>query len=129
MSIKALLTRILQAIKVDYIVEEGTSGNWTYRKWNSGIAECWGRTEQMTKSFTTALGAGYRTDKFTANYPSGLFVTPPTTNLTMHDGGAILGWVSTSTNGISAVEGYPSSLIRVENKNIYININAIGRWK
>lgn len=27
----------------DYIVEQGTSGIWTYRKWNSGIAECWGR--------------------------------------------------------------------------------------
>lgn len=26
---------------VDYIVAEGTSGVWTYRKWNSGIAECW----------------------------------------------------------------------------------------
>lgn len=26
----------------DYIVETGTSGIWTYRKWNSGIAECWG---------------------------------------------------------------------------------------
>ena len=25
----------------DYIVETGTSGIWTYRKWNSGIAECW----------------------------------------------------------------------------------------
>ncbi len=30
---------------VDYIVEQGTSGIWTYRKWNSGIAECWGRTD------------------------------------------------------------------------------------
>lgn len=26
----------------DYVVEQGTSGIWTYRKWNSGIAECWG---------------------------------------------------------------------------------------
>ena len=28
----------------DYIVEQGTSANgiWTYRKWASGIAECWG---------------------------------------------------------------------------------------
>ena len=25
----------------DYIVEEGTSGIWTYRKWASGVAECW----------------------------------------------------------------------------------------
>lgn len=26
-----------------YIVEQGTSGNWIYRKWSDGIAECWGR--------------------------------------------------------------------------------------
>lgn len=25
----------------DYIVAQGTSGKWAYRKWNSGIAECW----------------------------------------------------------------------------------------
>lgn len=26
----------------DFIVEQGTNGIWTYRKWDSGIAECWG---------------------------------------------------------------------------------------
>ena len=25
----------------DFVVAEGTSGNWSYRKWNSGVAECW----------------------------------------------------------------------------------------
>lgn len=27
----------------DYVVEQGTSGIWHYRKWNSGVAECWGK--------------------------------------------------------------------------------------
>ena len=27
--------------EIDYIVSQGTSGIWTYRKWNSGLAECW----------------------------------------------------------------------------------------
>lgn len=26
----------------DYVISQGTSGIWTYRKWVSGIAECWG---------------------------------------------------------------------------------------
>lgn len=26
----------------DYIIEQGTSGIWTYRKWQSGVFECWG---------------------------------------------------------------------------------------
>ena len=32
----------LAALKADYVVENGTSGNWTWRKWNSGILEMWG---------------------------------------------------------------------------------------
>lgn len=30
----------LDALGVDYIVEQGTSGEWWYRKWKSGRAEC-----------------------------------------------------------------------------------------
>ena len=30
----------LDVLGVDYIVECGTSGEWWYRKWNSGRAEC-----------------------------------------------------------------------------------------
>lgn len=37
-------------LSADYIVEQGKSGIWTYRKWASGLAECWGRTEIRKKS-------------------------------------------------------------------------------
>ena len=30
----------------DYVISEGTSGNWTYRKWASGVAECWAKITQ-----------------------------------------------------------------------------------
>lgn len=29
----------------DFVTEQGTSGNWSYRKWNSGIGECWARLD------------------------------------------------------------------------------------
>lgn len=32
----------------DYIVEQGTKGIWTYRKWNSGIGEYWGKEQGFT---------------------------------------------------------------------------------
>ena len=32
----------------DYIVEQGTSGIWTYRKWASGILEYWGKEQGFT---------------------------------------------------------------------------------
>ena len=42
----------------DYIVEQGTSGIWTYRKWNSGVAECWGYWT-TTSTFLNAYGNAY----------------------------------------------------------------------
>ena len=48
--------------QVDYIVEQGTSGIWTYRKWNSGIAECWGNT-------SGAISSGWSQDGITINLP------------------------------------------------------------
>lgn len=45
--LKPLITKVKEIAEklgfiADYVVEQGTSGIWTYRKWNSGIAECWG---------------------------------------------------------------------------------------
>ena len=30
----------------DYVLEQGVSGIWTYRKWASGVAECWAKITQ-----------------------------------------------------------------------------------
>ena len=45
----------------DYVVEQGTSGIWTYRKWNSGLAECWGTSPEVTVSSSqwSAWGSVY----------------------------------------------------------------------
>ena len=58
----------------DYIVEYGTSGIWTYRKWNSGIAECWGKTAATTYTFSSTSGYAYYVGTG-FNLPSGLFNT------------------------------------------------------
>lgn len=43
----------------DYIVEQGTSGDWKYRKWDSGIAECFGYISLGSIS-VSAVGNVYR---------------------------------------------------------------------
>ena len=45
---------------VDYIVEQGTSGNWTYRKWNSGLIEMMGYVTVSLGSTWTSVGGHYR---------------------------------------------------------------------
>lgn len=36
---------IIDKLGVDYITEAGQSGQWTYRKYKSGVAECWATIE------------------------------------------------------------------------------------
>ena len=43
----------------DFVVAEGKCDFWTYRMWNSGIAECWGHTSQTTVSVTSEWGYLY----------------------------------------------------------------------
>ena len=65
----------------DFVVEQGTSGIWTYRKWNSGIAECWG-TQRMLTATTSVWGALYASDKVSPviNYPF-TFIEVPQENV------------------------------------------------
>ena len=39
---------LLGDLAADYIVEQGTDGIWTYRKWNSGVCEYWGKEQNFT---------------------------------------------------------------------------------
>lgn len=43
----------------DFVVEQGTSGVWKYRKWNSGFAECWGYHTVSGLNISTAWGSWY----------------------------------------------------------------------
>ena len=46
----------------DYIIQQGVNGIWTYRKWNSGMAECWATvsaTMTVTGENPFTAGGGY----------------------------------------------------------------------
>ena len=48
------ITTLRDSISHDYIVEQGTSGIWFYRKWNSGLAKFWGGKEIKGTGSVTA---------------------------------------------------------------------------
>ena len=58
----------------DYIVEQGTSGIWSYCKWNSGIAECWGTHNETGIYCDTATGSVYRSGVRDIYLPQNLFL-------------------------------------------------------
>ena len=48
------INKVLDKLSVDYMVERGTNGYWTYEKWNSGKVELWVHHEnQIDNSVTT----------------------------------------------------------------------------
>lgn len=52
----------------DFVTETGESGGWTYRKWHSGMAECWTFT-QIQINVTTAAGSLYYSDLIPIQLP------------------------------------------------------------
>ena len=128
MSIKALLTRILEALKTDYVVEEGTSGIWTYRKWNSGIAECWGYISVTSTSTSTSYGALYYGSQKTQAFPTGLFNDfPKFVNAQAFDNGNGT-QASVSTWSKDSMSFYPYG-VHNTTLNIGYTLEAKGRWK
>ena len=57
--------------EVDYVVETGISGIWTYRKWKSGMAECWGHTNLTTAMQNPLEGGSYSGNNYmgSVSYP------------------------------------------------------------
>lgn len=128
------ICHILQRLGLisDWVVEQGTSGIWTYRKWNSGIAECWGRTYYKVTS-NSAWGNLYegQPGKY-ENYPNGLFIETP--NLTVSNdyaGYTTCGseiYTGHSASRTPTIYGLRSSDSSV-NLNAAFNMYARGLWK
>lgn len=116
----------------DYIVEQGTTNGWLWRKWAGGIAECW-RVLTLTGAFTNAWGSLYETYPFDAvNYPFA-FAEPPYEFATPGNNG-VGAWVernSLTTQSTTLSGTY--QLIRpakdTATKTLMINIHVVGKWK
>ena len=69
----------------DFVVEQGISGNFVYRKWDSGIAECWGiatDTFQRPADAEAAFGSFYPFISEHVALPDGLFTKVSAVNVT-----------------------------------------------
>ena len=110
----------------DAITEKGTSGIWTYRKWSSGVAECWGVTTAQNYAITNTYGQGKYVGT-SVNYPSGLFVDSPVVHISKYGGGEGLVWASVNNNTTTAVGFYVCDTLS-HTVNCRFCIRAIGRW-
>lgn len=115
----------------DYIIESGTSGDWTYEKWKSGKAVCWGKLTQAITSWSAWGNAYEGLPTVQGTYPTDLFYSTPTVQVTA-DG---------SAGGIMSVETYTGAsktktpqmyAVRPNSStsmNVPIYVIATGVWK
>ena len=119
----------------DTVVEYGEKDGWTYRKWQSGIAECWKRLEYTTTLDKTwgSLYCGTSTPR--QNYPL-VFVSTPVEVVTMQNSG-YAAWLCAESGGSGGVNGgYATAqymLVRptagTTSHTFYINYHITGKWK
>lgn len=109
----------------DYIVEQGTSGGWTYRKWNSGVAECWKDVTFASATFSASSNSFYRNISG-ITLPTGLFIQVPMVVATVHMGNV----GSCEVNNITTTTFQATILSTVATaRDGGIQAHAIGKWK
>ena len=126
---------------MDYIVEQGikttgsgnSTANWVYRKWNSGVAECWCRKHIQT-GVSTAWGGLYVSGalphtnivwpiNFTDIPVANITIAPNASGAFLIAGGST-NLTATNTGGYEIARGTSLS-----SGNFYINYYGIGQWK
>ena len=115
------------------IVGEGTSGNWYYRKYADGKAECWCEVNTASCAITTqASGGFYRTGSAinSMSFPSGLFTEAPQVHCTCRNSSGTIIWTTPPSASITATSfpGNHNWHIGSGTYNVTNGYYAIGRW-
>lgn len=130
---KKLLTKMLTMLKshdVDYIIEESISSTWKYRKWNSGILECWYEANPGAYTIGTQRGSMYAGAWITYTFPASFAYTPTVVASAMLTTDAYVVLAQTSPPQTTGVRVRLTASASVASTSNYtIHIYAIGRWK
>lgn len=117
----------------DFVIEQGTQDIWTYRKWASGVAECFGRSSIETE-FTNTWGQNYVSNERTPliNYPFTFVERPIETAQLTFDRYAV--WTCSDAGCLNTAE-HCGQYKGIRGKDIpqaakmYIDFQVQGRWK
>lgn len=126
LDVKGLIAKLLNC---DHVVEEGTSGGWTYRKWKSGVAECWRQLSISNVTFSAAspISGLYQSADMTVTFPFP-FTEYPVTNVNTSAVAGDYGWIGRVGNGTSSI------IVRAFKRSsttgqVSLAISVKGKWK
>lgn len=110
----------------DYIVAQGTSGIWTYRKWASGVAECWGTESYGQCLIDKPHGNLFYQNMWAVDYPFTFAQNPNVQAMNVTGYGLII--PTLAAQSASSITINVISTIK-DTFDINIAIYSIGRWK
>lgn len=131
--LKLMSEIIKERTRVDYVLEQGLTddGFWHYRKWHSGLAECWTRVGYGSNALTSNKAAGvYSNDTWAAKnikFPPSFFVSTPVAIINADTNGYTHSQIAACTTSDLAIRvwsSYPSTV-----STLHISIYARGKWK
>lgn len=137
--IRKLVMNLLQRVKaleyklgliVDYVVEQGKSGNWKYKKFSSGRSEAWYKGT-VNISTNTAWGSMYFSgDPTQISIPTGVFNSRPTVNITVGNNSYMMGASTLTGTSANTVSFYIYNSRQVSSSfTVNVDIHCIGTWK
>lgn len=123
--------RYKDAVISDFVVEQGEKDFWTYRKWNSGKAEAWGRIQKgsvlLRNNFTTGVYSNEEDREKSVSLPSGLFVDAPIAFPSVNGNGYAISQVAATTKDAITYRIWAPYSVTISDCNI--SLYAIGKWK
>ena len=110
------------------VVQSGTEGIWSWRKWSDGTAECWGiHTATLTRYTTVSTLSGYYT---TVTLPTGLFSEAPVATYLAQVGTGFTMPAGAMSIGASSMNVYAlSSMNSTASQSCHFDIHVKGKWR
>jgi hypothetical protein len=116
----------------DFIVSQGITDGWTWRKWNSGIVECLGMPTVQSGAWTSigTSGLHYTASPRSISLPQNLFNSIRTANVNVS---AAAGAVVSPMTCSCSTSGLGIHFLRVlggtNDVKLYLSIRVVGSWK
>ena len=115
-------------LKTDYIIAQGVKDRWTYRKYASGIMECWGNNNHNKISTVQQYGNLFYAGLFNVNLPFAFTTIHNITATVFANNNGLYG-ASVRSFTMSALNYWIYSAKKEEQVDVYAQLHVLGRWK
>jgi len=119
------------ASEMDYVIAHGTSGNWYWQKWNSGLAEAYEKHDDTSVAINGSTnGTFYKSSVYTLSLPN-IFISTPCVQMASYcsalSNNIIISLQSVNSTQITYCHKSVPSMANVD--GIHVDTIVKGRWK